>query len=148
MSNHEFWNELGNLYFMNGAYQPAIHAYLRSIELDDRFGRSYGNLAMAFVQVGKYAEAIQLYQRSIELLPDEKEQAIAWNRLGILYCQMKEYSLAFDAYQRADLLDPHLEEGRAANSQQTPLTVSMPVIDIDALLAEMPSEEIEDLLEI
>jgi tetratricopeptide (TPR) repeat protein len=103
---------------------------------------------MAFVQVGKYAEAIQLYQRSIELLPDEKEQAIAWNRLGILYCQMKEYSLAFDAYQRADLLDPHLEEGRAANSQQTPLTVSMPAIDIDSLLAEMPSEEIEDLLEI
>jgi tetratricopeptide (TPR) repeat protein len=148
MSNHEFWNELGNLYFMNGAYQPAIHAYLRSIELDGRFGRSYGNLAMAFVQVGKHAEAIQLYQRSIELLPDEKEQAIAWNRLGILYCQMKEYSLAFDAYQRADLLDPYLDESRAANSPQTPLTVSMPAIDIDSLLAEMPREEIEDLLEI
>jgi len=58
MNNHEFWNELGNLYFMQGAYEPAIHAYLRSIELEIKFGRSYSNLAMAFVQIGKYSEAI------------------------------------------------------------------------------------------
>ena len=45
--NHEFWNEIGNLYFMNGAYEPAIHAYLRSIKLENTFGRSYSNLAMA-----------------------------------------------------------------------------------------------------
>jgi tetratricopeptide (TPR) repeat protein len=143
MSNHEFWNELGNLYFMNGAYQPAIHAYLRSIEVDGGFGRSYGNLAMAFVQVGKYDEAIKLYRHSIALLPNEKEKAITWNRLGILYRQVKEYSQALEAYQRADQLDLHLEEQRSADAPQTPLTVSMPEVDLDAILAGLPAEETE-----
>jgi tetratricopeptide (TPR) repeat protein len=143
MSNHEFWNELGNLYFMNGAYQPAIHAYLRSIEVDGGFGRSYGNLAMAFVQVGKYDEAIKLYRHSIALLPNEKEKAVTWNRLGILYRQVKEYSQALEAYQRADQLDPELEEIRSADAQQTPLTVSMPEVDLEAILAGFPAEEAE-----
>ncbi len=148
MSNHEFWNELGNLYFMNGAYQPAIHAYLRSIELDGGFGRSYGNLAMAFVKTGKYAEAIKLYQRSIELLPDEKEKAIAWNRLGVLYCQVKEYNHALDAYQQADLLDPDIDEARMVDAPQTPLTVSMPEADMDSILAGLPIEEQQDHFEL
>ena len=38
MSEHELWNELGNLYFMSGAYDQAIHAYQRSIQLDAGFG--------------------------------------------------------------------------------------------------------------
>lgn len=151
MSNHEFWNELGNLYFMNGEYQPAIHAYLRSIEVDNGFGRSYGNLALAFVQVGKYSEAIKLYRHSIELLPSEKEKAITWNRLGILYRQVKEYNQALEAYQRADQLDSHAGEDRTVDAQQTPLTVSMPDMDLDALLAGLSTQEVEagnELLEI
>jgi tetratricopeptide (TPR) repeat protein len=143
MSKHEFWNELGNLYFMNGAYQPAIHAYLRSIEVDGGFGRSYGNLAMAFVQVGKYDEAIKLYRHSIALLQNKKEKAITWNRLGILYRQVKEYSQALEAYQRADQLDPHAEEDRTVDAQQTPLTVSMPDVDLDSILAGLPEEQAE-----
>src|SRR5258706_15909544 len=83
MSEHEFWNELGNLYFISGAYEPAIHAYARSIELDRGFGRPYSNMALAFVHTGKYVDAIELYHRSIELLTDDKEKAITWNRLGI-----------------------------------------------------------------
>ena len=104
--NHEFWNEIGNLYFMCGAYEPAIHAYLRSIKLENTFGRSYSNLAMAYVQTGKYSEAIKLYRRGIELLSDKKEKAATWNRLGILYRQIKEYNNALEAYQRADLIMP------------------------------------------
>lgn len=138
MNNHEFWNELGNLYFMQGAYQPAIHAYLRSIELDIRFGRSYSNLAMAFVQIGKYTEAIKLYRRSITLLPNEKEKAITWNRLGILYRQVKDYNSALEAYQQADILDPQQESdglSEAGRGSKMPLTVSKPDIDIEALIS-------------
>src|SRR3990170_4482981 len=81
MSEHEFWNELGNLYYLCGAYEPAIHAYARSIELNRAFGRPYSNMALAFVQTGKYLDAVDLYHRSIELLNDAKERAITWNRL-------------------------------------------------------------------
>src|SRR5512142_2058664 len=63
MSEHELWNELGNLYFMSGAYNQAIHAYERSIKCDTSFGRPYSNLALTYVQQGKYEEAVELYRR-------------------------------------------------------------------------------------
>ncbi len=154
MNNYEFWNELGNLYFMQGAYEPAIHAYLRSIELEIKFGRSYSNLAMAFVQIGKYNEAIKLYRRSITLLPNEKEKAITWNRLGILYRQVKDYSSALEAYQQADMLDPQQENdgfSEAVRESIMPLTVSRPNIDIESLISDdqdTDDSENRDLLEI
>lgn len=137
--NHEFWNEIGNLYFMSGAYEPAIHAYLRSIKLENTFGRSYNNLAMAYVQTGKYRDAIKLYRRSIELLSDKKEKATTWNRLGILYRQIKEYDNALEAYQRADLIAPHVDEEEVPEvhtEANLPLTVSMPEVDLDMILAK------------
>ena len=146
--NHEFWNEIGNLYFMCGAYEPAIHAYLRSIKLENTFGRSYSNLALAYVQTGKYNEAIKLYRRGIELLSDKKEKAATWNRLGILYRQIKEYNNALEAYQRADLIMP--QEDAEKIEVKLPLTVSMPEIDLDAILAKGNSANLQlhcDLLE-
>jgi protein O-GlcNAc transferase len=112
MSEHELWNELGNLYFMSGAYDQAIQAYLRSINLDSNFGRPYSNLALAYVQKGRYDDAVELYRRSIELLADNKEKAISWNRLGHVHRQLKEYRQAVVAYQQADQLDPEISESR------------------------------------
>ncbi len=106
MSEHELWNELGNLYFMGGAYNQAVHAYERSIQSDTSFGRPYSNLALTYVQQGKYEEAVELYRRSIELLAEDKEKAISWNRLGNVYRRMNDYDNAICAYQRADELDP------------------------------------------
>jgi tetratricopeptide (TPR) repeat protein len=137
--NHEFWNEIGNLYFMCGAYEPAIHAYLRSIKLESTFGRSYSNLAMVYVETGKYRDAIKLYRRSIELISDEKEKALTWNRLGILYRQIKEYNNALEAYQRADLIAPlgdSVKSPEARMDTKIPLTIPMPEIDLDAILAK------------
>lgn len=106
MSEHELWNELGNLYFMSGAYNQAAHAYERSIQSKTSFGRPYSNLALTFVQQGKYDEAIDLYRRSIELLTNDQEKAISWNRLGSVYRHLKDYSKAVIAFQEADELDP------------------------------------------
>jgi len=106
MSEHELWNELGNLYFMSGAYDQAIHAYQRSIQMDAGFGQPYSNLALTYVQQGKYDKAIELYRRSIELLAENKEKAISWNRLGTVYRHLKDYSKAVIAFQEADELDP------------------------------------------
>jgi tetratricopeptide (TPR) repeat protein len=133
---------------MCGAYEPAIHAYLRSIKLENTFGRSYSNLAMAYVQTGKYSEAIKLYRRGIELLSDKKEKAATWNRLGILYRQVKEYNNALEAYQRADLIMP--QEDAEKIEVKLPLTVSKPEIDLDAILAKGNSANLQlhcDLVE-
>jgi len=106
MSEHELWNELGNLYFMSGAYNQAIQAYRRSIQADDRFGRPYSNLALTYAQQGKFEEAVRLFRRGIELLDDNREKAISWLRLGDVFRRVKEYREAVFAYQAADALDP------------------------------------------
>jgi tetratricopeptide (TPR) repeat protein len=106
MSEHELWNELGNLYFLSGSYGQAVHAYRRSIQIDDTFGRPYSNLALTYVQQGKFDEAVDLYRRSIELLIENNEKAISWNRLGNVYRYLKDYQSALMAYQKADELDP------------------------------------------
>jgi tetratricopeptide (TPR) repeat protein len=141
MSEHELWNELGNLYFISGAYEPAIHAYARSIELDRGFGRPYSNMALAFVHTGRYLDAIELYHRSIELLSDAREKAITWNRLGILYRQVKDYQSALVAYEQADKLDSRQDERReeASRDVKYPLSITMPAFDLNAIL-ERPQE--------
>jgi tetratricopeptide (TPR) repeat protein len=104
--NAHVWNELGNVYFNNSAYDDAIVAYSKAIELDRWFAWPYSNLALAYVQKGRLAEAILLYQRSIELFTSEKDKAVSWNRLGNVYRRLNDYDHAIAAYQRADELDP------------------------------------------
>ena len=112
MSEHELWNELGNLYFMSNAYDQAIHAYRRSIQIESGFGRPYSNLALTYAQRGNYEEAIRLFRRGIELLDNDKEKAISWMRLGNVFRRQKDYREAVLAYQHADELDPQSSENR------------------------------------
>lgn len=104
--NAHVWNELGNVYFNSSAYDDAIVAYSKAIELDRWFAWPYSNLALAYVQKRRFVEAILLYQRSIELFSGDKDKAISWNRLGNVYRRLNDYENAIAAYQRADALDP------------------------------------------
>ena len=104
--NAHVWNELGNIYFNTGAYDDAVVAYSKAIQLDRCFAWPYSNLALTYVQKGRFTEAILLYQRSIELFASEKDKAISWNRLGNVYRRLNSYDNAISAYQRADELDP------------------------------------------
>jgi tetratricopeptide (TPR) repeat protein len=104
--NAHVWNELGNVYFNSSAYDDAIVAYSKAIELDRWFAWPYSNLALAYVQKRRFVEAILLYQRSIELFGSDKDKAISWNRLGNVYRRLNDYENAIASYQRADALDP------------------------------------------
>ena len=105
-SNAIVWNEKGNVHFQAGAYDDAIRAYNKAIELDQLFGWPYANLALTYLMLGKYTEAVLLYQKSIQLLISNKEKAASWNGLGNLYRFLNEYDQAVLAYQTADELDP------------------------------------------
>jgi tetratricopeptide (TPR) repeat protein len=100
------WNEKGNVHFKAGAYEEAIAAYNKAIELDPAFGWPYSNLGLTHLTLGKYAQAILLYQKSIELLESPKEKAVSWNELGNAYRCIDDYNNAILAYQQADELDP------------------------------------------
>lgn len=104
--NAHVWNELGNVYYNTGAFDDAIIAYSKAIELDRWFAWPYSNLALAYVQKRRFVEAILLYQRSIDLFATGKDKAISWNRLGNVYRRLNDYENAIAAYQQADELDP------------------------------------------
>lgn len=105
-TNAHVWNELGNVYLNSGAYDDAIAAFSKAIELDRHFAWPYSNLALAYVQKDRITEAILFYQRGIELFTSDKDKAVTWNRLGNVYRRMNDYDHAMAAYQTADELDP------------------------------------------
>ena len=86
------------------AYDQAIHAFLKAIELDPQMGWPYSNLALAYVTQDNHEQAVALYQKSIELMDDNKDKAAAWNRLGNVYRKLNDYDNAIKAYQKAVVL--------------------------------------------
>jgi superkiller protein 3 len=98
------WNDLGELFAKTGSADEAINAFQQAIELEPGAGQSYSNLAHTLASQNKYEQAIPFYQKSIDLLPDNKEKATAWNRLGNVYRKLNDYDNAIKAYQKAVVL--------------------------------------------
>lgn len=107
MGEHQIWNELGNIYVYLGAFEQAINAYHKAVELDAGFGLAYGNLGLAYSLLQKHDEAILNYQRGIELMEDFSEKAATWNRMGNSYRIIEDKENAYLALQRAVELDPN-----------------------------------------
>ena len=106
MTGFDIWNELGNIYFKVGAFDEAIDAYNKAIELDFRIGWLYSNLGYAYAHKGQFAEAILEYEKSIELLNTDEDKAVSWGRLGEAYQELQQYDQAILAYQNAVVFAP------------------------------------------
>ncbi len=100
------WNEKGNAFFNQGAFDEAINAYNKASQLDPSFGMPYSNLALTYLTQGQYAEAILLYQKASSLLDSDKDRALSWNGLGNAYRCINDYANAVAAYHKAAELDP------------------------------------------
>ena len=104
-ANAQNWYELGNLYFREKNYEKAVDAYNKAIEFAPQSGWAYNNLALTLVSQGKYVEALPLYQKGVDLIDDDKDKAMVWNRIGNVYRKLNEYDLAVQSFHRADELD-------------------------------------------
>jgi len=103
--NAQEWNEIGKVYFSLGDIEQAILTFNKSIEMNPKFGWPYSNMALAYTQQGRFEEAIFVYKKSIDLFTEEKNKAIAWNRLGNVYLRLGNDDRAIAAYRMADQLD-------------------------------------------
>ena len=139
--NAQNWFELGNVHFKMGHYEEAADAFNKAIELDPNSGWPYSNLALTLVSQGKYMQAIPLYRKSIDLLTEEKDSAVAWNRLGNLYRKINEYALAVDAFQRADELDHENAGFRDSLDEAQPETPAPEMLEIAAPVEQATVEE-------
>lgn len=135
MSEHELWNELGNLYFLSGSPDQAIRAYNKAIQLESGYGKPYSNLALIYAKQAKHEDAIHLYKRSLEHLTEDKDKAVTWNRLGNVYRRLKEYHEAVLAFQRADKLRSNLHENHDQPNQ---------MLYVSSESATLPYEVVEE----
>lgn len=95
------WNELGDRFFNSGSYREATGCFEKAIEIEPLNGLAYSNMGLCLTYQGKFKDAIPLYLNSLELLRDEKEKAVSWNRLGNVYRRLNDYDKAIAAYQEA-----------------------------------------------
>jgi tetratricopeptide (TPR) repeat protein len=104
--NAHLWNELGTIYSNTGAFDQAINAFKKAIELDRSYGWSYNNLAALFSRQGRFKEAISFYQKGLQFLGEARDKALLWNRLGDAYRRLNQHDRASAAYRKAMELDP------------------------------------------
>ncbi len=94
----------------------AAEAFSKAIELDRGYGWAYSNLAYTYMQQGKYKQTVSLLLRSIDLLQDDKDKAVSWNRLANVYRLLNDYDNAIAAYQMADQLDLGIRVARQSEA--------------------------------
>lgn len=111
MGEDLLWVEFGKIYTKLGAFDDALAAFHKAIDLNPDSGLAYCNLAFAYHEKGEYGKAAALYRKSIPMLVDAKNQAIAWNNLGNTYRVLRDLENANLAYQKADALEMELAIG-------------------------------------
>jgi len=147
--NAQNWADLGDTLFKMGSPDEAVLAYNKAVELDPKAGWPVSNLALTLVTQGKCEEAISLYLASLDLLKEDKDKAVTWNRLGNVYRKLNDYENAFLAFQRADELDgentgfrDQLDETTETNTMVAPEEVLVQMGIDQALEVEAPADEL------
>lgn len=159
--NSEIWNALGCVYLEAKRYEDAIEAISKAVENDRGFGWAYSNLGLAHVSNGYARESIAFYLKSLDLLRDEPQRRITWDRLANAYRILGDYQSAIKAYDMADSLrprpfrmediaspevepDPASEAEPAAETESAPIgerSTESPVEELMIELGQDPDEE-------
>ena len=103
--NATTWNELGLILFKVGAYEDALDAFRKAIQLDPTFGYLYSNLGQVLVSQGRLRDALENYEKSIPMIPANKDKAVVWTRMGDIYRQLNLNEEGQAAYQLAEALN-------------------------------------------
>lgn len=95
-----FWGgyrALGGFYHSSERYEAAIEQFRRGLGLAPRHANLHRNLATSYHELGRYEEAITAYDASLEVRPTYP----AYSNLGYLYFQLRRFSKAVEAFERA-----------------------------------------------
>ena len=95
-------NSLGHWYFNYGDYKRALEHYFEAMSIwsvkndSVRMSIVYGNLANVYKTQKEYDKALELYSKQINLLKNTQnyQLALAYQNVGVLYINMKDYKNA------------------------------------------------------
>src|SRR5438876_801287 len=91
------------------AYDKAVTALTRAIELDSTFSPAYNLLGYAYKSLGRYDDAERAFQRYITLIPSEPNP---YDSYAELLLKMGRYAQSIEMYRKALTLDPHFNSSR------------------------------------
>lgn len=94
------YNNLGVSYYEAGEYERAISAFKKAIEKRYDNRKVHNNLGLALSKVGKYEETLMAFKKA-------GDEAKAYNNLGCVFLQQREYKKAVDYFEKAIYINPH-----------------------------------------
>ena len=100
--SYRTWVNLGKAYQEAGDAAAARRAYERALELDDRHGDVYNNLAVLLHRSGSVAQAVPWYEQALSRYPEMDE---IYQNLADAHVQLGEYERAESVYAAALRLD-------------------------------------------
>jgi protein O-mannosyl-transferase len=92
------YNNLGNIYTMNGAMDKAVANYQKALEIKPEYSEAQYNFGNALLKIGRTDEAIFHYRKSLEIKSDFAE---AWNNLGNALLKTGQINEAKACYEKA-----------------------------------------------
>lgn len=95
--NWQTIRSLGNLYFVNGRYLEAAHAYRQLVFLDNENWVGHGNLGSALMMAGDFNGALDALNASLRI----ERHAYYQSNLGIIYYYLGEYDRAVEIQREA-----------------------------------------------
>ena len=95
---------LGNYYFGQQEYGPAIEHYKKATELAPGYSPAYNILGYAYRQQSDYANAEQAFKKYVELIPNDPNP---YDSYGELLLKMGKFDESIIQYRKALTVDPH-----------------------------------------
>jgi len=138
--NSVIWNNLGCIHIKAKRFEDAIESIAKAIEFDRGFGWAYSNLGLAHTNNENVKDSISFYIKSLDLLRDEHQRSITWDRLANSYRILGDYQNAIKAYQNADSLHQRISQ---LEDNASPEVQPDPASDTE-LVAETESASIEE----
>jgi tetratricopeptide (TPR) repeat protein len=95
---------LGNYYFGQQEYAPAVEHYKKATELAPGYSPAYNILGYAYRQQSDYANAEQAFKKYVELIPNDPNP---YDSYGELLLKMGKFDDSITQYRKALTVDPH-----------------------------------------
>jgi len=102
-TNWKVFFEMGVEHQVNGRYEQAIQAFMRSLELLPKYLPTWINLGYALGEAGRYQEAEQALNTALQLNNKAHE---AYCNLGVVYMRTERYYFAERCFIEAVRLNP------------------------------------------
>jgi len=93
------YNNLAYSYYLDQDWKNAESTFLKTLNIDNSFSQAWRNLGLLYTREGKYYQALNTFSQLMT-------EAEAYNTVGYLCMQAKEYSTAEGFFKKAIDLSP------------------------------------------